>query len=81
MICLTVGLIYAPECIKEDRDPVSISVLVFMNNFHNSAENNLSQRETGKEQREKGEVGVNKLSLRKKVRHHLLTMILCLFNH
>lgn len=42
-IFLTVG-IYALECIKEVEDTVSIFVLVFMNNFHNSAENKLSQR-------------------------------------
>lgn len=64
-ICLSV-YIYAPECIKEVRDTVSIFVLIFMNNFHSSAENKLSQRETGREQQEKEEAGVNKLSERKK---------------
>lgn len=55
-ISLTVGT-YAPECIKEVGDTVSFVVLVFMNNFHSSAENKLSQREAGREQQEKGEAG------------------------
>lgn len=49
MIRLTVQ-IYVSEHIKEVGDTVSIFVLVFMNNFHKSAENKLSKRRRGRKE-------------------------------